>query len=109
MAPQKPLELFMSIFHEHSPAEAFLRTAVTVLVLGYVLLFGSVFEATYPTRLVELYAMPWWRLLVVLLVAIGTWWCPRVGLALAVAVFFYLNDMHTLTSPFENKQPEPTQ
>jgi hypothetical protein len=104
MAPQKPLERFMNLFQEHSPAEESLRTAVTVFIFGYVLLFGSVFEATYPTRLVELYAMPWWRLLVILLVAIGAWWCPRVGLALAVAVFFYLNDMHILTSPFVNKE-----
>jgi hypothetical protein len=104
MAPQKPLDRFMSLFQEHSSAEEFLRTAVTVIVLGYVLLSGSVFEATYPTRMVELYAMPWWRLLIVSLVAIGAWWCPRVGLALAVAVFFYLNDMHTLTSSFVNKE-----
>jgi fumarate reductase subunit D len=79
-----------------------LRNAVVVLVLAYVLFFGSVFEATYPTRLVELYAYPWWRLLVVLLVGLGAWWCPRVGLAIGFAAFFYLNDIHTLTTPFIN-------
>jgi hypothetical protein len=84
--------------------DRYLRLGVTLIILAYVLLFGSVFEAHYPTRLVELYAYPWWRLLVVLLVALGAWWCPRVGLALAVAVFFYLNDMHTLTNPFRNKE-----
>ena len=104
MAPQKPLDSFMNLFREHSPTEEFLRTATAVLIFGYVLLFSTVFEATYPTRLVELYAMPWWRLLVVGLVALGAWWCPRVGLALAVAVYFYLNDMHILTSPFANKE-----
>ncbi len=82
--------------------EKMLRTGVTVAVLVYILFYSSVFEAQYPTRLVELYAYPWWRLLIVSLVAIGAWWCPRVGLALAVAAFFYLNDMHILTSPFAN-------
>jgi hypothetical protein len=102
MAPRKLLEKVTALFQEHTPLEAGLRTGVTVLILAYVLFFGSVFEATYPTRIVELYAMPWWRLVVVILVGIGAWWCPRVGLALAVAAFFYLNDMHILTSPFLN-------
>ncbi len=84
--------------------DKYLRTGVTLVILAYVLFFGSVFEAHYPTRLVELYAYPWWRLLIVLLVVLGAWWCPRVGLALGVAVFFYLNDMNTLTSPFLNKE-----
>jgi hypothetical protein len=79
-----------------------LRNLVVVFVLAYVLFFGSVFEATYPTRLVELYAYPWWRLAIVGLVGLGAWWCPRVGLALAIAAFFYLNDIHTLTTPFIN-------
>lgn len=88
------------IFKEGTIAESHLRTGVTVAILAYVLFFSSIFEATYPTRIVELYAYPWWRLIIISLVALGAWWCPRVGLAMAVAVFFYLNDMHILTSPF---------
>lgn len=92
------------IFKEGTLAESRLRTGVTVAILAYVLFFSSLFEVTYPTRIVELYAYPWWRLLVVSLVALGAWWCPRVGLAMAVAVFFYLNDMHILTSPFHSSK-----
>lgn len=88
------------LLQENTRFEKGLRTFVTVFILGYVLLFSTVFEAHYPTRIVELYAYPWWRLLIVLLVAVGTWWCPRVGMALAIAVFFYFNDMHILTNPF---------
>jgi hypothetical protein len=80
--------------------ESGLQTFVVIVILGYVLLFGSVFEATYPTRLVELYAYPWWRLLIVMMVVIGSWWSPKVGLTLAIAIFFYLNDMQLLTNPF---------
>lgn len=106
MARKTPLDLMNDVVNglkEHTPLEEALRTGVTVLVLAYVLLFGSVFEATYPTRIVELYAQPWWRLMIVGLVGIGAYWCPRVGLALALAAFFQLNDMHTLTSPFQTK------
>lgn len=91
---------FLNMFEEYSPTDLKLRTLTTFVILAYVLFFGSVFEMTYPTRIVELYVYPWWRLFVVLLVAIGAWWCPRVGIALAIAVYFYLNDMHILTSPF---------
>ena len=94
--------LLENLTTEGTPMEKMLRTGVVVVIVLYVILFGSVFEAHYPTRVVELYAYPWWRLLIVSLVAIGAWWCPRVGLALAVAAFFYLNDMHILTSPFAN-------
>ena len=94
------MSLLNKLFEEHTPFENFLRTAVTIIILAYALFYSSVFEASYPTRFVELYAYPWWRLLVVSLVVLGAWWCPRVGLAMAVAVFFYLNDMEILTSPF---------
>jgi len=83
-----------------STIDYYLRIAVIVGVLTYVLLFGSVFEVSYPRQFVELYAFPWWRLLIVSLVGIGTWWCPRVGLALAIAAFLYLNDMDVLTNSF---------
>lgn len=91
---------FTSLFEEHSPFEMKLRTGVTILILGYVLFVSSVFHVSYPKRAVELYHHPWWRILLVGLVGLGAWWCPRVGLALAVAVYFYLNDMAVLTKPF---------
>lgn len=80
--------------------ETYSKIIVGAILLVCILQVGTVFEVHYPTRLVELYAFPWWRLLIVLLVAIGAWWCPRVGLLVALAAFFYLNDMHILTNPF---------
>jgi hypothetical protein len=94
------MSLLNKLFEENTPFDKVLRTGVTITILAYTLLYSSVFEASYPTRFVELYAYPWWRLLIVSLVVLGAWWCPRVGLAMAIAVFFYLNDMEILTSSF---------
>jgi hypothetical protein len=80
--------------------DQYLRLGVIALILIYVFFYGSVFEESYPHKLVELHDQPWWRLILVVLVAIGAWWCPRVGIAVAIAVYLYLNDMHILTTPF---------
>ncbi len=87
-------------------SDLYLRNATVVLLLIYVFFYGSVFEQDYPHRLVELYERPWWRLALVSLVALGTWWCPRVGLLLGIAVYLYLNDMYLLTNPFVNVPPQ---
>jgi hypothetical protein len=97
MASKKP-DIFVTNLIEG--LEIFLQLGVIVFIFGFILHSGSVFETSYPSQFVELYALPWWRLFIVLLVVIGAWWCPRVGIVVALAAFFYLNDMHSLTSPF---------
>jgi hypothetical protein len=97
MASKKPRIFFINLIED---LEIFLKFVVAILILGFILHSGSVFETSYPSRFVELYALPWWRFFIVLLVVIGAWWCPRVGIVLALAAFFYLNDMRSLTSPF---------
>ena len=91
-----------SVFDEYSTLDLSIRSGVILLTILFILFSSSVFELSYPKQIVELYAVPWWRFLVVILVVIGTWWCPRVGFVLALAAFFYLNDMHILTSSFVN-------
>ena len=75
-----------------------LRIAVMTILFGFLLLNGSVLEVQYPHNVVELYDFPWWRFILVALVIAATSWCPFVGMATAVAVFFYLNDMFLLTA-----------
>jgi hypothetical protein len=98
MAPK--VSSVLGLFEEHTPFENKLRTGITVLLVVYAVLMSTVFHASYPKRAVELYHHPWWRMLLITLVGIGAWWCPRVGLALGVIVYFYLNDMAVLTKPF---------
>ncbi len=92
----------LTVFDEYSILDLSIRSGVILLTILFILFSSSVFELSYPTQIVELYTVPWWRFLVVFLVVIATWWCPRVGFVLALAAFFYLNDMHMLTSSFVN-------
>jgi len=92
----------VTIFDEYSTLDLSVRSGVILLTVLFILFFSSVFELSYPVQIVELYAVPWWRFLIVIFVLIGTWWCPRVGFVLALAAFFYLNDMHILTTSFLN-------
>ena len=92
------------LFLKGCDANFILEWVSIIGILTYILFAGSVFEISYPKELVDLYAYPWWRILVVALVVIGAWWCSRIGLVMALATFLYLNDMDILTSSFLNNQ-----
>ncbi len=100
MAPK--VSWVTTLFEEHSPLDNALRLGVTLVLLGYILAVSTVFHVSYPKRAVDLYPQPWWRMILVGLVALGAWWCPRVGLALGIIVYFYLNDMAVLTKPLKD-------
>ena len=83
-----------------SNADGIMR-AIAVFLLGIVaLLYSTVFEAEYPSKMIALYSYPWWRFLMIILVITGALWCPRVGILVALVAFFYLSDMETLVNPF---------
>jgi hypothetical protein len=98
MAPKKLVAAVESVFKEHSPVEEYLRTGTTIALLLFVVVHSTVFGSVYSDKLQMAYMHPWWRLLVVGLVGIGAWWCPRVGLALTLVVFFYFNTMAGLSN-----------
>jgi hypothetical protein len=76
------------------------RAISVVLVAIVIVKYSTIFEQEYTQKLTTLYIHPWWRILVVLLVLTAAIWCPRVGILVALAVFFYLSDMNTLITPF---------
>ncbi len=84
----------------HGTTDGIFR-AIAVLVAAVILVrYSTIFEQEYTEKLTDLYIHPWWRILVVLLVLTAAMWCPRVGILVAVLVFFYLSDMNTLIMPF---------
>ena len=77
--------------------------AIAVILAGIVIVrYSTIFEEEYSKKLTALYIHPWWRILVVLLVLTSAIWCPRVGILVALLVFFYLSDMNTLITPFSD-------
>jgi hypothetical protein len=77
--------------------------AIFVFILALVIVkYSTLFEEEYTQKLTNLYIEPWWRLLIVLLAILASMWCPRVGILMALLVFFYLADMGSLVSPIIN-------
>lgn len=54
---------------------------------------GAVFENEYPTVMVNLYRIPIWRSILVLLLVFAAEWSPILGIMLAFTIFFYIMDM----------------
>lgn len=79
--------------------DGFMRLLFVIIVATILIMNSTLFEAQYGDKLIDLYLKPWWRLLIILLVIASGIWCPRVGIVVALAAFFYLSDMETLISP----------
>ncbi len=70
------------------------------LSIGLVIVFfiwnfieGAIFENEYPSAMVELYRVPIWRSMLVLLMIFAANWSPPVGIMLALTLFFYIMDL----------------
>jgi hypothetical protein len=83
-----------------STMDATARTLLTGIFFIWNLYEGSVFEKPYDKTLVKLYGFPLFRFTLVLLVLAAAYWCPRVGAMVALAVFFYFEDMEKLRRPW---------
>jgi hypothetical protein len=80
--------------------DATARLLVTTTLFIWNLYEGSVMEAPYSKDLVKLYQFPFWRFVLVLAVLFASYWCPRVGAMLALTVFFYIEDLEKLSTPW---------
>lgn len=76
------------------------RALTVILATVIIVKYSTLFEEEYSQKLTELYIYPWWRIMIVILVLTSAMWCPRVGILIALIVFFYLSDMNTLIKPF---------
>jgi hypothetical protein len=75
--------------------------ALSVILIGIILVkYSTIFEEEYTKKLTNLYIQPWWRFLIVFLLLTSIMWCPRVGILLALLIFFYFSDMDSLITPF---------
>ena len=93
---------WLSFLSFDSTTEGACRAILVLLATLFIVFYSSLFEVEYSKKLIDLYRYPWWRLLLVLLVISSVIWCPRVGILVALVMFFYLSDMNTLLTPLSN-------
>lgn len=74
------------------------RLLVTAILFIWVVFIGTDIKSAYPPILVEAYAMPLTRLLLLGLVVALTYWCPNAGVLAAMAYVFLGSDTITLTT-----------
>ena len=84
-------------FQPKNKLDGTLRLIAAVILIGWLLVYGLVYRAEYPDKLVALYNEPWWRLLLIGLIVAAAFWCPRVGILLAFSILLYFSDIDTLT------------
>jgi uncharacterized membrane protein YhaH (DUF805 family) len=93
---------WMSFLKFEGTMDGTMRAIVVIAIALVVIFYSTLYENEYSKKLTDLFIQPWWRLLVVILVLSGAIWCPRVGILMALLVFFYLSDMETLITPFSS-------
>jgi hypothetical protein len=77
--------------------------ALTILLATLIIVkYSTLFEEEYARNLIDLYVYPFWRIMIIFLVLSSSLWCHRIGLVVALIVFFYLSDMNTLITPLPN-------
>lgn len=97
------LKNWMAILEPEGAADMVLRAAVIFGLSAWLFLYGMVFQEPYSLTMIELHLYPWWNIMLVLMVAAGAIWCPRVGVLAALAVLLYLTDMDILMSPVDGE------
>jgi hypothetical protein len=81
----------------HSELDKSLRLAALVVLAFWNVLVATRMETPYPEILVELYALPAARLVLLALVIGSTFWCPTVAIMMALAFITLGADVIFLT------------
>lgn len=82
------------------------RLLVTLIFFIWNVFDGAKFHTPYSYEWVTLYPIPYWRLFLVLTLIAAASWCPRVGVMVGLALFFYLGDMFHLTQQWTITQTQ---
>ena len=69
----------------HSELDKSLRLGALIILALWNVLIATRMETPYPEALVELYALPAARLVLLALVVASSFWCPTIAIMLALA------------------------
>ena len=73
------------LYEPYSKVDGYLRLLVASVLLGWLLFTGMRLENPYPQSLVDGYALPMTRILLLAVVLLSAAWCPTVGVLLALS------------------------
>jgi hypothetical protein len=86
----------------------YMKILLAGILFVWNLTVASHLETPYPPALIELYALPLTRILLILLVLLAASWCPTVGILMAFAyvclgadVIFFTYNSELLHKPHE--------
>jgi hypothetical protein len=85
------------MFTINSKFDQTIRQVIIVILVGWLLFYGLVYNKEYPEKLVILYGEPWWKLLLIGLIVLSAFWSPFISAVLAFTILLYFSDMDTLT------------
>jgi len=71
----------------YSKVDGYLRLGISVILFFWLWFVGLHIETPYPPELIEAYALPFTRILLLILVLLSAMWCPTVGI---LAAFSYV-------------------
>jgi fumarate reductase subunit D len=71
-----------------------LRLSAVILLFVWALMEGSVLDRPYPHSLVELYSIPFTRLLLLVILVLSAIWCPTVGILAATSYILLASDLN---------------
>jgi hypothetical protein len=77
--------------------EIVIQLSLIVILSVWLFTNGMLYQTEYPTKLVELYSEPLWKVILVCIVLSTFVWSPRIGILLSLAVILYISDLNSLT------------
>jgi hypothetical protein len=87
-----------------SKLDSNLRLGLSILLAGWLLFVGFRLENPYPAALIEAYALPLTRIILLLFVILAASWCPTFGILAAMAyvclgadVIFFIHEEPPIT------------
>lgn len=69
----------------YSKVDGYLRIIVAIVISAWLLFTGLSIETPYPQNLVDGYALPITRIILLTIVLLSAAWCPTVGVLLALS------------------------
>ena len=69
----------------YSKVDGYLRIIVAIVISAWLLFTGLSIETPYPQNLVDGYALPLTRIILLTIVILSGAWCPTVGVLLALS------------------------